>query len=78
MKEKVFKWGNIIVNYFRGIENLYLKFILTIIALALVDIAINLSCDRHVDVGGSVIIDGSVDTDVSGEIDTYEQNNSCI
>lgn len=57
-------------------EKLYLKFILTIIAIALIIIAIELT-DRSlycsVDIiNGSIGIDGAVH--ISGEVDTYEQN----
>lgn len=59
------------------IENLYMKFILTVIAITLIIISIELA-DRNrycmVDIlHGTVGIDGTVK--VSGEIDTYEQNN---
>lgn len=58
------------------IENLYLKFILTVIAGALIVIATELS-DKNLYVSadifhGSIGIDGTVK--VSGEVDTYEQN----
>lgn len=58
------------------IENLYMKFILTVIALTLIIISIELA-DRNrycvVDfLHGTVDIDGTVE--VSGKIDTYEQN----
>lgn len=57
-------------------ENLYLKFILTIIAIALIIIAVgltnrNLYCSVDI-INGSIGIDGAVH--VSGEVDTYEQN----
>ncbi len=67
---------NKVTNYFKGVENLYLKFILTIIAIALLVIASKLpdSNEDYVKVRGSVSIDGSIDADVSGSIDTYEQN----
>lgn len=58
------------------IENLYIKFILTVIAVALVAIAIELSNRNYYNtidfIHDSVKIDGTVD--VSGEVDTYEQN----
>lgn len=71
--KKIFKN---IVRRFLQIENLYMKFILTVIAVSLVAIAIELS-DRNyysiVDIiHGSVKIDGAVD--ISGEVNTYEQN----
>lgn len=61
---------------FSKIENLYLKFILTIIAIALIVIAVeltnrNLYCSVDI-INGSIGIDGAVH--VSGEVDTYEQN----
>lgn len=57
-------------------ENLYLKFILTIIAIALIIIAVeltnrNLYCSVDI-INDSIGIDGAVH--VSGEVDTYEQN----
>lgn len=58
------------------IENLYIKFILTVIAVALVAIAIELSNRNYYNtidfIHDSVKIDGTVD--VSGEVDTYKQN----
>lgn len=59
------------------IENLYMKFILTVIAITLITISIELA-DRNryclVDfLHGTVDIDGAVK--VSGDIDTNEQNN---
>lgn len=58
------------------IENFYIKFILTVIAVALVAIAIELSNRNYYNtidfIHDSVKIDGTVD--VSGEVDTYEQN----
>lgn len=61
---------------FSKIENLYLKFILTIIAIALIVIAVELTnrnfyCTVDI-INGSLGIDGAVH--VSGEVDTYEQN----
>lgn len=61
---------------FLQIENLYLKFILTIIAIALIVIAVELTnrnfyCTVDI-INGSIGIDGAVH--VSGEVDTYEQN----
>lgn len=58
------------------IENLYLKFILTVIAITLIVIAVELT-DRNlyctVDIiNGSIGINRTVH--VSGEVDTYEQN----
>lgn len=58
------------------IENLYLKFIMTIIAIALIVIAVeltnrNLYCTVDI-INGSIGIDGAVH--ISGEVDTYEQN----
>lgn len=81
MKKKISKetlkkgWFKV-VDFFKGVDNLYVKFILTIIAIALLVIASKLpsSNDGYVNVSGSVSIDGSVDADVSGSIDTYEQN----
>ena len=65
-----------VLNRFMRIENLYLKFILTVIAGALIVIATELS-DKNLYVSadifhGSIGIDGTVK--VSGEVDTYEQN----
>lgn len=55
---------------------MYIKFILTVIAVALVAIAIELSNRNYYNtidfIHDSVKIDGTVD--VSGEVDTYEQN----
>lgn len=61
---------------FSKIENLYIKFILTIIAIALIVIAVELTnrnfyCTVDI-INGSIGIDGAVH--VSGEVDTYEQN----
>ncbi len=58
------------------IEHLYLKFILTVIAIALIVIAVeltnrNLFCSVDI-INGSIGIDRTVH--VSGEVDTYEQN----
>lgn len=66
-----------IITRFLMIENLYMKFILTVIAITLIIISIELA-DRNrycaVDIfHGSIKIDGAVK--VSGEMDTYEQNN---
>jgi hypothetical protein len=36
MKEKIIKWFNAIITFLKGVDNLYLKFILTVIAFALV------------------------------------------
>lgn len=71
--KKVFQ--NIVYKFFQ-IENLYMKFILTVIAVSLIAISIELS-DRNyystVDIiHGFVKIDGAVD--ISGEVNTYEQN----
>ena len=68
-------WSKVII-FFKRVDNLYMKFILTIIAIALLVIASKLpsSNEDYVKVRGSVSIDGSVDADVSGSIDTYEQN----
>ena len=41
-----------VVMYFKSIDNLYIKFILTIIAIALIIIAIKLP--NHISVSGSV------------------------
>ena len=75
-KETIKKGWTKVVDYFKGIDNLYMKFILTIIAIALLVIAKKLpsSYDGDMRVSGSVSIDGSVDADISGSIDTYEQN----
>ncbi len=66
----------LLLDRFISIESLYLKFILTIIAVSLVFIAIELSNKNvysTVDIiHGSIGIDGTVQ--VSGEVDTYEQN----
>lgn len=66
----------LLLDRFFSIENLYLKFILTIIAVTLVFIAMELSNRNFystVDIiNGSIGIDGTVQ--VSGEVDTYEQN----
>lgn len=60
-----------------SIDNIYLKFILTVIAISLIVIAIELDNRNYygaVDIiNGSVRVNGSID--VSGEMDTYEQNN---
>lgn len=65
-----------ILKHFLLIENLYIKLMLTIIAISLVIIATELSNKNYyttVDlIHGSVKVDGTVN--VSGEIDTYEQN----
>ena len=74
-------WNKVVV-FLKGLDNLYLKFILTIIAIALSAIAIKLpnpnkdyiNVRGDVGVSGDVSIYGSVDADVSGSIDTYEQN----
>jgi len=60
-----------VTTFFKGVENLYLKFILTIIAIALLVIASKLpdTNEDYVKVRGSVSIDGSIDTEVSGSID---------
>lgn len=65
-----------ILKQFLLIENLYIKIMLTIIAISLVIIATELSNRNYyttVDlIQGSIKVDGTVD--VSGEVDTYEQN----
>lgn len=66
---------NKVITIFKGVDNLYLKFILTIIAIALIVIASKLpNSNDDLNVSGSVSIDGSINADVSGSIDTYEQN----
>lgn len=57
------------------IEDLYMKFILTVIAISLVIIAVQLSNNINTTVeiiNGSVSLRGPVE--ISGEVDTYEQN----
>ncbi len=68
--------GYKVIAFFKGVDNLYLKFILTIIAIALLAIAIKLPSpnEDYIKVRGSVSIDGSIDADISGSINTYEQN----
>lgn len=64
-----------IITKLLQVENLYLKFILTVIAIALVVIADQLSNNINTTVeiiNGSVGLRGSVE--ISGEVDTYEQN----
>lgn len=75
-KETIKNSWNKVIAFFKGVDNLYLKFILTIIAIALLAIAIKLPSpnEDYYNVRGSVSIDGSIDADVSGSIDTYEQN----
>ena len=59
--------------YIKGIEHLYVKFILTIIAVSLMMIASNLS--NGIEIEGYTLIRGSIDADVDawvdGSIDTY-------
>lgn len=66
-----------ILTQFFKIDNLYIKFILTVIAISLVVIAIELSNRNYYNavelINGAVRIEGTVD--VSGEVNTYEQNN---
>ena len=42
MKEKLLLWYNTAVSYLQGVDNLYLKFILTIIAISLIYIGFGL------------------------------------
>ena len=64
-----------VITIFKGVDNLYLKFILTIIAIVLIVIASKLpNSNDDLNISGSVSIDGSINADVSGSIDTYEQN----
>lgn len=72
MKENLYK----LLHRLMHIEHLYLKFILTDIAIALIVIAVeltnrNLFCSVDI-INGSIGIDRTVH--VSGEVDTYEQN----
>lgn len=74
-KETIKNSWNKVITIFKGVDNLYLKFILTIIAIALIVIASKLpNSNDDLNVSGSVSIDGSINADVSGSIDTYEQN----
>ena len=74
-KETIKNNWNKVITIFKGVDNLYLKFILTIIAIALIVIASKLpNSNDDLNVSGSVSIDGSINADVSGSIDTYEQN----
>ena len=64
-----------IITKLLQVENLYLKFILTVIAIALIVIADQLSNNINTTVeiiNGSVGLRGPVE--ISGEVDTYEQN----
>ena len=79
--KKIYAYTKKIYAYTRSIENLYIKFILTIIAIAL---WVNACKTVHVRVLGyvdtyeentlDVRVSGEVDARVSGEVDTYEQN----
>ena len=62
--ELVCKWTSMVIS----IKDFYIKFILTLIAIALVVIAVELSNRDY-----STSIRGSID--VTGSMDTYEQNN---
>ena len=74
-KEVLKKNLNKVITIFKGVDNLYLKFILTIIAIVLIVIASKLpNSNDDLNISGSVSIDGSINADVSGSIDTYEQN----
>ena len=70
-KETIKDCWSKVITFLKGVDNLYMKFILTIIAIALLVIASKLpsSNDGSVDVSGSVYISGSVDADVSGSVD---------
>ncbi len=72
-KETFKKGWSKVITFFKGIENLYLKFILTIIAVALLVIAYKLANTdlNYVEVGGDVWINGSIASEVSGSIETY-------
>lgn len=71
--KKIYAYTKKIYAYTRSIENLYIKFILTIIAIAL---WVNACKTVHVRVSGRVNTyeQNSLDVRVSGEVDTYEQN----
>ena len=59
--------------YIKNIENLYMKFILTVIAIALLMIASNLSngitIDGYTDINGSVFVNGEIDSNINGSVD---------
>lgn len=64
MKDKLLRFVQQTVTFFKGVDNLYLKFILTVIAIALIcavgrlsDIADNLPSTFDGYVSGSVSID---------------------
>ena len=64
MKERIIKWFNAIITFSKGVDNLYLKFILTVIAIALIyivlglqDIAENLPSTFDGNIWGSVSVD---------------------
>jgi TM2 domain-containing membrane protein YozV len=64
MKDKIADWINAIILFFKGVDNLYLKFILTVIAIALIyiglgiqDISENLPSTFDGYISGSVSID---------------------
>ena len=64
MKKKMYRWFNNTIVYFKGVDNLYLKFILTVIAIALIyivlglqDIAENLPSTFDGNIWGSVSVD---------------------
>ncbi|MFG6381362.1 MAG: hypothetical protein K1V87_04560 [Muribaculum sp.] len=69
--------GVALLKQLSTIENFYFKFILTVISITLIVIAIELD-DKNfyatVDIiHGDVRVDGTMD--VTGEMNTYEQNN---
>ncbi len=58
-----------------GVSNLYIKVVLTLIMIALFMIAFRLPNTRNDYIGVDAYVHGRVDADVSGSVDTYEQNN---
>ena len=64
---------NSLFFYIKGIEHLYVKFILTIIAVSLIMIASNLS--NGIEIVGYTHIRGSIDADVSGNVDANVNGN---
>ena len=62
-KETINNSWNKVITIFKGVDNLYLKFILTIIAIALIVIASKLPNSND-----------DLNVIISGSINTYEQN----